>query len=192
MLYFSIRNYLTLFKIMPLKKAIHKSTHIDHPVTKRKWKITKILAIGFFLVSGVFFIIWNSKQINLEGNWTPTKIVIDGNDILSSDPLSEHFSIANQITIIRGKNQILISVGGKEKIASYIIKKNDLGKNYIELSSKEKALNGDFEMKIDTIDSGPQEYIVEVKLHSKKTHINFQKNIIVPPWKPEPPRRGQV
>ncbi|SEO01676.1 hypothetical protein SAMN05444671_2765 [Flavobacterium sp. CF108] len=177
---------------MPHNKAIHQSVHIDPPVTKRKWKISKILAISFFLALGVFFIVWNSSQINLEGDWTPTKIVIDGDDILSSDPLSKHLSMANQVTIIRGQNQIQVSVGEKDIIASYIIKKNDLGKDYIEFTSKEKALNGDFEMKIDTIDSGPQQYIVEVKLHSKKTYLIFQKNVIVPPWKPEPPRRGQV
>ena len=177
---------------MPRKKSIRKSVPIDLPNTRRKPKIFKILIISIFLCIGLFLIVWNSKQLNLEGNWTATKIVIDGEDILASDSTVKYFTIANQITISRGKNQIRIPVGEKDKLVSYNIKKNDLGKNYIELSSKEKALNGNFEMKIDTIHLGPQEYIVKVMLHSKKTDINFQKNVIIPPWKPELPRRGQV
>ena len=177
---------------MPRKKSVHKSVPIDHQDTKRKPKIIKIVIISIFLCLGIYFIVWNSKQINLEGNWTATKIVIDGEDFLASDSIRKYLTIANQVTIIRGENQILISVANKEKLANYIIKKKDFGKNYIELSSKEKALNGNFEMKIDTIDLGPQEYLVKVKLHSKKTFLNFQKKVIVPPWEPEPPRRGQV
>jgi hypothetical protein len=178
---------------MPRKKSIHKSVPVDQPDTKQKPKIIKFIIISIFLCFGFgfYFIVWNSKQINLEGDWTATKVIIDGEDIIS-DPIDQYFTILNQVTIIRGKNQILISVGEKKRLANYNIKKNDIGKNYIVLSSKEKALNGNFEMKIDTIDLGPQEYLVKVKLHSKKTYINFEKQVIVPPWKPEPPRRGQV
>jgi hypothetical protein len=174
------------------KKTIGKPVPTDLPAAKKKPNIIKIIIIIIFLGFGIFLIKWNSKQINLEGNWTATKIIIDGEDILASDSIAKYFILTNQITIIRGKNQILISVDEKKRLANYIVKKNDIGKNCLQLSSKEKALNGNFEMKIDTIDLGPQEYLVKVKLHSKKTYIDFQKQVIIPPWKPELPRRGQV
>ncbi|MFH6935077.1 hypothetical protein [Flavobacterium sp. FlaQc-30] len=178
---------------MPQKKSVRKSIpKTNQPNIKQKPNKLKIIAISILVCFGVYFIVWNSKQINLEGNWTPIKITLNGKDLVSANPLSDIFNIANQVTIIRGENQILIDTGEDKKIATYIIKKNKFGKTYMELKSREKSLNGNFEMKIDTINLGPQEYLVKVKLHSKKTYLEFQKQVIVPPWKPELPRRGQV
>ncbi|MTH15340.1 hypothetical protein [Flavobacterium sp. LC2016-01] len=176
---------------MPRKKSTGKSVSIDQPNTKRKPKIIKFIIISIFFGFGIYFIVWNSKQINLEGNWTPTKVIIDGKNFMTDNVLND-FEGANQILISNWSNSIDISTFDIETSAGFTIKKDNKGKNCIILSSKEKALNGNFEMKIDTIDLGPQEYLVKVKLHSKKTYIEFQKQVIVPPWKPEPPRRGQV
>ena len=65
--------------------------------------------------------------------------------------------------------------------------------NYsMKLHSKEKSLNGRFDMKIDTMHLGPQEYIVRIKLNYKTTYLYFQRHKIIPQWKPELPSRGQV
>lgn len=96
------------------KKTIQKPVPTDLPAAKKKPNIIKIIIIIIFLGFGIFLIKWNSKQINLEGNWTATKIIIDGEDILAFDSIAKYFILTNQITIIRGKNQILISVDEKK------------------------------------------------------------------------------
>ncbi|MBJ2124892.1 hypothetical protein [Flavobacterium sp. IB48] len=176
---------------MPQKKSIRRSAPLDQPNTKRKPQIIKFTLIGLFICFGIYFIVWNSKQINLEGNWIPTKVVIDGKNFMTDNVLND-FEGANQILISNLGNSIDISTFDIETSARFTIKKDNKGNNDIILTSKEKALNGNFEMKIDTVDLGPQTYRVEVKLHSNKTYINFHKEVVVPPWKPEPPRRGQV
>ncbi|KAF2328559.1 hypothetical protein [Flavobacterium daemonense] len=176
---------------MPKKKSIRRSIPLDQPNTKQKPKIIKFIIICIFICFGIYFIVWNSKQINLEGVWTPTKIVIDGKNFMTDNVLND-FEGANQIIINNWSNSIDISTFDIDTSAQFSIEKDNKDNTEIILTSKEKALNGDFEMKIDTIDLGPQEYLVKVELHSKKNYINFQKRVIVPPWKPEPPRRGQV
>lgn len=155
-------------------------------------KIIKIIVISIFISFCVFLILRNSKRINLESNWNATKVVIDGEDLLISDSINKFFDIGNQIMISHLDHSISISVGQHKLIAGFIIKDEGRDKNHIILSSRENSLNGNFDIKIDTIHLGPQAYRVEVKLHQNKTHLYFQREVIIPPWNPPFPKRGQI
>ncbi|MFD1602270.1 hypothetical protein ACFSC2_05890 [Flavobacterium artemisiae] len=151
----------------------------------------KIIALLFFLGVCVIFIVQDSNRINLEGSWKSTKIILDGKDILG-DNILNNFDLANQTIISNWGNSMSISTSDSDLDAHFKIKKKSKNVYSITLSSKEKSLNGDFVMKIDTVHTGPQSYIVYVELKRNKTFINFEKEVVVPPWKPERPKRGQV
>lgn len=155
-------------------------------------KIIKIVIISTLVSFGIFFILWNSKNLNLEGNWNATKIIINGKDLLSSaDSIYNFFDIENQMVTIEG-HSIGISVGEQKLIANFIIKNNDREYKFITLSSRENSLNGTFNMKIDTTHLGPQTYRVNIELQRNTTYLYFEKEVTIPPWKPPFPKRGSL
>jgi len=177
---------------MPKKKSVRNSVYTDKPLVKeKKHKTIKIIIITVLISFGVFFIIQNSKNINLEGSWNATKIVINGQDLLSSDNIYDYFDVGNQYINIWG-HSLSISPSEQKITANFKIEKDDQGNNYIILSSKESSLNGKFHMKIDTTHLGPQQYRVNIQLHRNTTFIFFEKEVVIPPWKPPFPKKGGV
>jgi len=146
--------------------------------------IISILIIVFLLLT-----FYKPKKINLEGNWETTRIILDGKKIYP-DTLEKFISIAPEIVINSWKKSISIPIYRKN-IEAHLHYLESKKQNYkIRLSSNEKSLNGIFVVTIDTFNIKPESYTVDVKLKSNKTLIHFQKHIIIPPWKPELPRRG--
>lgn len=175
---------------MTKKNLRRKSIQDAQPVKKKSWTI-KIIALLLFLGVCVIFIVRDSNRLHLEGIWKPTKIVLNGKDIVG-DNILNNFNLTNQVTINNWGNSMSISTLDRDLDAHFKIKKKSKDVYSVTLSSKEKSLNGDFAIKIDTIHTGPQSYTVCVELKRKNTSLNFEKEVVVPPWKPERPRRGQV
>ena len=153
-----------------------------------KWfkRITiSILTIGF-----LFLAFYKPKKINLEGNWETKKIILDGKKIYP-DTLAKFIFIAPEIVINSWTKSISIPIYRKNIEAN--LQYLEIAKrNYkIRLSSIEKSLNGIFDVTVDTFDIKSESFTVDVKLKSNKTLIHFQKHVIIPPWKPEFPRRGR-
>ena len=160
---------------------------------KQRMKVIKIIILSILLSLCVFLILRNSEKINLEGDWTATKIVLNGKEIFPTDPPDKYFDLQNQIVINNWSHSIVISAGGNEINTNFIIKENDDRNNRtILLTSKENSLNGNFNIKIDTIHTGPQSYRVDVKLQSGKTYLYFERQVAIPPWKPEFPKKGRI
>ncbi len=149
-----------------------------------KW--VKRFTISFFIITIIFFAFYKPKKINLEGNWNTKTLVLNGKKIYP-DTLGKIMTIAPQIAINDWSKSISIQIYRKKLSANF---KYLEGKNKIKLSSREEGLNGDFEITVDTFDIKPESYTVNVKLKSNKTLIYFQKHVIIPPWKPELPKRN--
>lgn len=145
-----------------------------------------ITLIGFF----IFLAFYKSDKINIEGTWIAKKIVLDSVQIYPTK-VNEYLKVDQEIKISNWDNKIYIPLQQKDIYANYkIIKKNNTF--LVQLTSKEKSLNGNFQIAIDTVHLGPLAFQVDAKLKSGKTFLYFQKTVHLKPWKPEFPRRGQV
>jgi hypothetical protein len=154
-----------------------------------KWFKRGIISILIILLC--FFAFYKPNRINLEGKWEAKEIVLDGKK-LYPDLLASFIDFPPEIIINGWTKSISIPIK-INNISARLQYTRELKNHYkIKLFSKEKSLNGDFEVLLDTTDIGPQAYIVDVKIKSKKTLIHFQRKVIIPPWKPELPKRGQV
>ncbi len=152
-----------------------------------KWfKIFIAAALVFVLL---FLAFVKPNRINLEGNWEAKKIILDGKKVYP-DTLAKYISFAPEIIINNWSKSLSIPIYRRNFHIrfEYLEAKNNQYK--IKLSSDKKLLNGVFDVKVDTIDITPNSYVVVVELKSKQTIINFQKQVIIPPWKPEFPKRG--
>jgi len=145
-----------------------------------------ILIISFFIIA-----FYKPKEINIEGQWKAKEIVLDGKKIYP-DLLANVIDFPPEIIINGWNKSITIPIERKKISASLQYLENVKGDYKIKLSSSEKSLNGTFDLLVDTLDIGPQAYIVYVKIKSRKTLIHFQKTVIIPAWKPPFPKRGQV
>jgi len=154
-----------------------------------KW--FKRLIIGALIIFVFYILLYKPDGINLEGNWEAKEIVLDNKKIYP-DSLANIIDFPPQIIINGWTKSITIPVE-RNDVSSRLQYLESIKGNYkIKLSSKEKSLNGTFDLIIDTTDIGPQAYIVHVKIKSNKTLIKFQRTVIIPPWKPPFPKRGQV
>lgn len=147
-----------------------------------------MIIVSVFIMLMMYFA-FHKPELNLRGDWDATKIVINGKDFLTSDPLYGMISFGRQVQISDFKDSIGISTFEYNAHAAFEIKKDKYGNRQIILSSREKSFNGNFDLKIDTTHFGPQEYRVNVKINSYKTHIYFQRLVSIPQWKPEFPSR---
>lgn len=153
--------------------------------------MVKKLIIGILIIIFISFAFYKPTGINLEGKWKTKMIVLDGKKIYP-DTLAKFIDFAPEIIVNGWTKSISIPIYRNNVIASLQYLETEKGKCKIKLSSHEKALTGIFEVIIDTLDVKEQSYTVDIKLKSNKTFIYFQKHVIIPPWKPEFPRRGQV
>ncbi|MES2544545.1 MAG: hypothetical protein V4548_06650 [Bacteroidota bacterium] len=152
-----------------------------------KW--FKRLIISILTIILLFFVFYNPKRINLEGNWDTKELVLDGRKIYP-DTLAKFILISPEIVINNWSKSISIPINREniEVHLQYLESKKPYYK--IKLSSSEKSLDGIFDVKIDTSDIEPKSYTVNVELKSHNTLICFQKHVIIRPWKPDRHRKG--
>nr|WP_315230794.1 hypothetical protein [uncultured Flavobacterium sp.] len=145
--------------------------------------------ISCIIILFFFFAFYKSDRINLDGKWEAKEIVLDGKK-LYPDLLANFIDFPPEI-IINGWTKS-ISIPIKSKNISVRFEYTEKVKNKLKLFSREKLLNGDFNLVVDTTGIGPRAYIVDVIIKSRKVLIHFRRKVIIPPWKPEFPKRGQV
>ena len=156
-------------------------------------KIIKIFLVGV-LIFMVFFVVFNkSKKLTIEGKWQTTKLVIDGTDVIASQEINRYFDVGNQTVFNYWNDSLTISTISYPDFNAKFKVENDKNNNYkILLSSRETALNGTFTMEVDTTHIGPQAYIVNLKIYLDNTILCLKRDVNIPPWKPEVPRKGQI
>ena len=154
-------------------------------------KTLKIIIISLVVISVFTLAFYREDTVNIEGTWEPEKIVLD-NEILFPTKIDSLLKgIPSKHVIVSEWNNSLYIVGGKEKItSSFKIQKNERGNHLIHLTSKEKSLNGTFNLKVDTLYIDSDSYEIKVKIQSKTSLIMFKKFLQIKPLKPEYPRRG--
>ena len=154
-----------------------------------KWiRIIGIIIIASFVI---YFAFHKSEKISLEGYWNAEEIVLDGKQIFSTE-IDKYLVFENQIRVSDWSDSIYIPRDKNEIAIKYLASKNTNGGYQIQLWSKEKSLNGIFELSLDTLILGPNFMEVDVKIKSKNTFINFKRKVNTTPRKPELPRKGLV
>lgn len=154
-------------------------------------KVIKIIFISLLVAFVLYFAFYTPDKINIEGNWNIKKIVLDGEQIFPSE-LDKYLKFEQPLVINEWSNSIQIPVMNKDIPVNYEIKKKSDNTFKIILSSDEKALNGDFDIELDTTIFGPRNYKVFLKIGSDKTIFQLEKDVYIIPKKPEFPRKGQV
>ena len=155
-------------------------------------KNIKSLTIGIFVIFIVFLAFYKPEKINIEGEWNVRDIILDNEVFYKYDPNDEFYIPKPKIQINNWSDSLFIIEGKREISASFEIEKNDRNNYNVVLSSKEKSLNGNFNLEIDTIHTGSRSYKVNATLKLNKTLIFFQRQINIGPWKPDFPKRGKV
>lgn len=154
-------------------------------------RIIKIVTIVVVVLVMIYFITYKSDKQIIEGHWTAEKIILNNQQLYPTE-IDRFFNIGPEVIIDSWSRSILIQIGRDKLSANYVLGKDPNGNRRVQLSSKEKSLNGDFALHIDTIYSSPREYEITVKMQSDGTLIHFQRKVFIKPLKPEFPRRGQV
>ncbi|MFT3794412.1 hypothetical protein [Flavobacterium sp.] len=154
-----------------------------------KW--FKRISIGIIVGFILFFAFYRSEPINLEGQWTIKQIVLDGKSLYPEE-IGSRLDMRPKIEISGWGNSMAIPTGGQDIIAHYKIADAIKGDYTVQLSSKEKSLNGDFTMKIDTIHLGSRTYKVLIELESKQTVLHFKREVRLGEWRVPGPRKGGV
>lgn len=155
-------------------------------------KAIKIVIISIVIILIFSLALYKTDKISIEGVWTPEKIILNGQQIYPSHMDSIFIGSGTKITINEWTDSLYISNRRDTIRASIAIKNKSNGRHQIRLSSRENSLNGNFDIKIDTLHLGPLAYEILVKLQSSKTLIYFHREVRLKPWKPELPRRGQI
>lgn len=154
-----------------------------------KW--FKSIAIGVILACMLFFAFYRKEEINLEADWYAKKIVLDGKQLFPTE-IDSYIKVGSLVKISGWENSMAILADRTDLTANYKIKDKICHDYIVHLTSDEKALNGDFTMKIDTVHVGPKSYTVHIELESGKTLLYFERFVNIGPWKPPFPRRGAV
>lgn len=152
-------------------------------------KYLKIISVITFIVALFYLAFYKTNKINIEGNWDPEEIVLNNKKVFPKgivDSLFKDFS-REQISINEWTDSIYLH---QEKISAKYSIREENNKKLITLSSNEKALNGDFELKVDTIYFDDKSYQIKVEILSESTYLKFYKNLHILPWKPQIPRKG--
>lgn len=156
----------------------------------RKIKIIFALSIIGFVI---FLMTRLSKLSNLDGKWDVYEIVIDGKVVYPENLVHNRFSIKPTAEFNPWVDSIFIMTSTQNSIRThYKLKEEKKGYHQITLNSADKSINGTYNLSIDTTHVGPQEYIVDLKIFRDSTRIHFRKERVIPPWKPQFPRKGQL
>ncbi|NMH29074.1 hypothetical protein [Flavobacterium silvaticum] len=154
-------------------------------------KKIRVVLICLLLALVVFFSFYKSSKPNLEGNWQADTVTFDGKELFHSEPIEEMYGVRQTITI--EGDSIILQNGSKKIVASLKISKIAGEKVWsAQLSSTEKALNGTFSLKINTVNFSSNESQIRVRLASDRMLMEFHRDVFINPPKPEFPRRGQV
>ncbi|GAB3724511.1 hypothetical protein [Flavobacterium koreense] len=154
-------------------------------------KRIEIVLISLLVAFILYFAFYKPNKISIEGNWDIQRIVLDGKQIYPTE-VDKYLKFEQPLIINNWSNSILIPGMNEDVSVNYEIKKNPDDSFKIVLSSNEKALNGDFAIKLDTTFSSPRNYKVFLKISSSKTIFQLEKEVNIIPKKPEFPRKGQV
>lgn len=134
-----------------------------------------------------------SKLSNLDGKWDVYELVIDGKVLYLENLVPNRFSVKPAAEWNPWVDSIFIMTSIQNSIRIHYKLKDVKNGNYkIILSSSDKFISGTYNLSIDTTHIGPQEYIVNLKMFRDSTRIHFRKERVIPTWKPEFPRKGQV
>lgn len=156
-------------------------------------KTLKIIIISIVVITVFALAFYKEDTVNIEGTWIPEKIILN-DEILFPTKIDSLLrgSTTSDIIISEWTDSLYI-VSGKENIASrFEIQKNKNDNHLIHLSSKEKALNGIFNMKIDTLFHDSVTYEIKVEIQSNSNLLKFKKILHIKPWEPWYPKKGGV
>lgn len=156
-------------------------------------KTLKIIIISIVVITVFVLAFYKEDTINIEGKWIPEKIVLNDKVLFPTKLDSIFIDTPSSNIVITEWTDSLYIVSGKENIASrFEIQKNKNGNHLIHLSSKEKALNGIFNMKIDTLFHDSVTYEIKVEIQSNSNLLKFKKILHIKPWEPWYPKKGGV
>lgn len=94
--------------------------------------------------------------------------------------------------LVKISRDSLIIEKGKHKIgAKYKIQQGQNGNHLIYFTSDEKALNGEFQLNIDTVVTSDTFYKMYLDIVANYTQIAVEKDVHVEPWKPRPIQKGK-
>ena len=152
-----------------------------------KW--FKRIVLSSLGLAFIFFAFYEKREINLEGIWKTKTIILNGQKIYP-DTIAKFINFSPEIIIDGWTNSISVPIDRKNVHANLEYIQTKKGKFKMKLFSSQKALNGIFDVKIDTSNIQPKSYTVDVELKSHKTLISFKKNVIITPWNPGRHRKG--
>ena len=105
----------------------------------------------------LFFACYKPSKINLEGDWTLEQMLFDGKEVFNYHPkeeftftISPYFDLIPQVKINNWNDSINIFNQKKQLRASLKIL-NENTKPYVMMGSKDKSLNGKFELFSTTV-----------------------------------------
>lgn len=155
-----------------------------------KW--FKRIVIGGIVCFVIFFAFYHPEKINLGADdWEAKQIILEGKQI--HPRLSDvYLKIPLPVSIRGWGNTITIPADKANIIAHLKFKSEHRGDYSARLSSKQKSLNGDFILKIDTVHIAPRSYNVELRIESGKTLLHLQRVVRIGEWRPPFPKKGGV
>lgn len=154
-------------------------------------KTVKRVTILALVVFVLFFAFYKAEPISLEGTWDAQTIRLHG-ETLYPDTIARYFNICPKIEINNWSHTITVERIREGLRARFKLIKIHKNTYQVQLTSKDTTLNGLYDLEIDTTDTGPQSYTVGVRLASKDNYLYFKREVVIPPWKPPFPRKGQV
>jgi hypothetical protein len=143
-------------------------------------KSLKYIGLGIIVCIVCYAISYKSKTLNIEGTWVAEEIILDAEPYYrrsTYDPYLQEL----RIIINNWSDSISIPNGNKFLFAKYKIVNNN---QKISLTSLTAALNGVFNIEIDTIFSSSREYKIFLKFEKDKTAIHLYRDVIIKPIKP--------
>lgn len=151
----------------------------------------KFSVIVIFVMFIAFFSLYESPGASLQGEWDATAIVLDGKEVYASENKEHMFSLRPTVVVRNRVDSLYVIGNGYDLKARFTFSKND-GDDQLELQSRETSLNGTFDVSIDSTMVNPRTLRIEVKLKSRKTLLQFRRDVHIKPFRPELPRKGQV
>ncbi|RZJ70365.1 hypothetical protein [Flavobacterium sp.] len=154
-------------------------------------KYIRLTVISIFVVFVLFFAFKKPEGYEIAGKWYAGKIVLNGKTVHSDTSKKFSYVYEPNVQILTSTKEILFFLGDSAIKANFELEKIN-GKKQLILSSREKALNGIFEMEIDSVLKNPRDLQIEVRLRSGKTFLQFGKKVHIDNFNPQFPRKGAV
>lgn len=149
------------------------------------------IVLAFVFISVLFYLAFFSpKKFSLEGHWKTEKIVLNQETLYPKGIIDSLFKNINyqEISISDWNDSLYFQ--NLNLSAKFEIHEHENNQKTITLFSKEKVLDGIYQIELDTIFEDERNYKVFIELKSERNFIKFSKDVYIEPWKPEIPRRG--